>query len=167
MPIVEHSLVIAAPIAQIFDLSHSYALRLDWDPFVREQYPMDGATHAGKGVRTFTRSRHGLTMVTEYLSFRRPTLVGMKMIKGPKMFRTFSGSWRYAEVDAATTEVAFRYNFTCRPKLLAPIMERIGVRYLGRDIKRRIGALKAACENTNILSRLPDSGGLDPEIDSG
>lgn len=34
------------------------------------------------------------------------------------MFRTFSGSWRFEEKDGGC-EVHFRYNFTCRPKLLA------------------------------------------------
>jgi ribosome-associated toxin RatA of RatAB toxin-antitoxin module len=156
MPIVEHSATVNTSVTRAFDLSQSYELRLDWDPFVKEQHPLGKHTRADKGVQTFTRSRHGLVMVTEYLTFKRPTLVGMKMIKGPKIFRTFSGSWRFAEVAPDVTEVAFRYNFTCRPKLLAPIMERIGTWYLGRDIKRRIAAFKIAIETTDILSRLPD-----------
>lgn len=43
------------------------------------------------------------------------------MVKGPKMFSLFSGSWRFVELAPDRTEVHFRYNFTCRPTLLQPI----------------------------------------------
>ena len=154
MPIVERSAVVAAPIADAFDLSQSYALRLDWDPFVKEQHPVDGVSRPDKGVQTSTTSRHGLTMISEYLTFKRPTLVGMKMVEGPRMFTLFSGSWRFVELAPDRTEVHFRYNFTCRPKLLQPIMHRVGSWYLGRDIERRINAFKQAIETTDILERL-------------
>lgn len=153
MAIVEHETEIAGDITDLFDLSQSDALRLEWDPFVRGQRLLDGATRADKGVRTSTESRHRLTMVTEYLTFRRPTLVGMKMLEGPPIFRTFSGSWRFHEVEPGRTAVAFRYNFTCRPKLLARPMERIGRWYLGRDILRRLDAFKHAAETTDLLAR--------------
>jgi hypothetical protein len=154
MPIVERSTTVKASVTQAFDLSQSYALRLDWDPFVKEQHPLGGATEAGQGVRTSTTSRHGLVMITEYLTYHRPTLVGMKMVTGPRIFTLFSGSWRFVEIDADTTRVVFRYNFTCRPKFLAPIMHRIGVWYLGRDIQHRIDAFRTAIDTTDILSRL-------------
>jgi len=154
MPIVECSATVGGPIADIFDLSQSYELRLDWDPFVKEQHPVDGTSRPDKGVQTHTKSRHGLVMISEYLTFRRPTLVGMKMIKGPPIFSLFSASWRFVEIDPGRTEVVFRYNFSCRPKFLQPIMHRVGVWYLGRDIRRRIEALKTAVETTDILDRL-------------
>jgi len=92
-------------------------------------------------------------MVTEYLTFRRPTLVGMKMLEGPPFFRTFSGSWRFEQLTPERTAVAFRYNFTCRPRLLARPFERIGRWYLGRDIERRLTAFKRSCETTDLLAR--------------
>lgn len=154
MPIVEHTTTVGGPIEDVFDLSQSYALRLEWDPFVRSQRPLGGAKHAAKGVHTETVSRHHLRMVTEYLTFRRPTLVGMKMIEGPPIFENFSGSWRFAERDDGRVEVAFRYHFTCRPKFLAPLMERIGIWYLGRDIERRIESFRAACDDTDLLDHV-------------
>ncbi len=156
MPIVEHSATVNGPIDDVFDLSQSYELRLDWDPFVKSQRPLRGAERAAAGVHTETVSRHGLRMVTEYLTFRRPTLVGMKMIDGPRIFRTFSGSWRFTERDDGRTDVAFRYNFTCKPAVVAPIMERVGAWYLGRDIARRIEAFRAACDDTDLLARVRD-----------
>ncbi len=154
MPIVEHTAEVRGAIEDVFDLSQSYALRLDWDPFVRAQRALDGAVRADKGVRTETISRHRMRMVTEYLTFRRPTLVGMKMLEGPPIFRTFSGSWRFTALDVDRTAVTFRYGFACRPAPLAPVMERIGRWYLGRDIERRLAAFKAACDDGDLLARV-------------
>jgi ribosome-associated toxin RatA of RatAB toxin-antitoxin module len=154
MAIVEHATEVHGAIEDVFDLSQSYALRLDWDPFVRAQRALDGAERADKGVRTETISRHRMRMVTEYLTFRRPTLVGMKMLEGPPIFRTFSGSWRFSALGPDRTAVAFRYSFTCRPKPLARPMERIGRWYLGRDIERRLGAFRTACDVGDLLARV-------------
>ena len=154
MPIVERNVTVNGPIDDAFDLSQSYELRLDWDPFVRSQRPLGGAEHAAKGVLTETVSRHRLRMVTQYITFRRPTLVGMKMVSGPPLFRTFSGSWRFAERDDGRVDVAFRYNFTCAPKFLAPIMERVGTWFLGRDIEKRIEAFRSACDDSGLIDRL-------------
>ncbi len=154
MPIVERTVTVRGPIDDVFDLSQSYELRLDWDPFVRSQRPLFGARHAARGVHTETISRHRLRMVTEYLTYRPPTLVGMKMVEGPRIFRTFSGSWRFSERDDDRVDVAFRYNFACAPRWLAPVMERIGSWYLGRDIERRIEAFRAACDDTDLLGQV-------------
>jgi ribosome-associated toxin RatA of RatAB toxin-antitoxin module len=151
MPIVEHTAEVDGAIEDVFDLSQSYALRLRWDPFVKGQRLLDGADRAGRDVRTETLSRHRLRMVTRYLTFRRPTLVGMKMEEGPWFFRTFSGSWRFEPLAPDRTAVAFRYNFACRPRALAPVAERIGRWYLGRDIRRRLAAFKAACDEGTLL----------------
>ena len=43
---------------------------------------LDGARAAGKGVRTRTRSRLGLVMVSEYVSYAPPRNVGMTMVAG-------------------------------------------------------------------------------------
>lgn len=152
MPVVEHTTEVRGAVEDVFDLSQSYTLRLDWDPFVRAQRILGGATQADKGVLTETISRHRLRMVTTYLTFRRPTLVGMKMVEGPPLFRTFSGSWRFEALGPDRTAVAFRYRFDCRPKVLAPVLERIGRWYLGRDIERRLAAFKAACDDGALLA---------------
>src|SRR5438046_975340 len=53
------------------------SFRLKWDPFISAQGFLDGAEAPGKGVRTRTRSRLGLAMVSQYVSYaprRSPTL---------------------------------------------------------------------------------------------
>ena len=157
VPRIESTVVVPLPAEQAFALSQTYGdLRYRWDPFVREQRLLDGAIGAGKGVRTWTRSRHRLTMVSEYVTFRPPTHVGMKMVRGPRFFRTFSGGWNFAPVDGgAATEATWRYNFTIQPGWLAPVADRVGVWLLGRDIRRRLDAFAAACADAEIVAALP------------
>jgi len=148
--------VVDVPAAVAFALSQTYGeLRYRWDPFVREQRLLDGATGAGKGVRTWTRSRHGLVMVSEYVTFRPPHHVGMRMVEGPRFFRSFSGGWNFAERPDGRTEATWRYSFACRPSWISPIADRLGRWLLGRDIRRRLAAFAAACADPTIISALP------------
>src|SRR4051812_13781727 len=62
MPMVEDSITINAPAADLFTLSLDYALRRAWDPFVRAMRFGDGAGAAGKGVHVWVRAWNGLTM---------------------------------------------------------------------------------------------------------
>lgn len=180
MPRVEATAVVPLDANRAFALSQTYGeLRYRWDPFVREQRLLDGATGAAKGVRTWTRSRHRLTMVSEYVTFRPPTHVGMRMVSGPWFFQTFSGGWNFTAIDrdpgsgdatsldattpgatslgaagteGAVTAATWRYNFTIRPSWLAPVADRIGVWVLGRDIRRRLDAFAAACADPEIVA---------------
>jgi hypothetical protein len=108
------------------------AFRLKWDPFILGQHFLGGAASAGKGVRTLTRSRLGLTMVSEYVSYAPPKNVGMTMVSGPR--------------------AVWKYTFSCRPAVLRPVMERIGTWLLGREIEKRIEAFARACENPALVA---------------
>lgn len=135
-----------------FVVAGSYVVRLEWDPFVSAQH-LVGTDTPGKGVQTVTKSRHGLSMVTEYLTYRPPTHMGMKMIRGPWFFRTFSGSWHFKDLDDGSVEVVYRYRYECRPRWLQPISHRIGNVYLGRDIERRVAAFVVGIEDPDIVAR--------------
>jgi len=149
---VEAAIVVPVPPDVAFAVSQTQgAVRLSWDPFVRRQYFLDGATAPGKGVRTFTRSRHGLTMVSEYVSYRPPTSVGMTMRSGPWFFATFGGGWRFAAVEGGTRAV-WKYTFAVRPAWLAPLADPVGRWVLGRDIHRRIAAFARACGDAEIVA---------------
>lgn len=127
-------------------------IRRRWDPFIRDQQLMNGADRPARGVRTRTRSRHGLTMVSEYVSFRPPTQVGMKMVGGPWFFARFSGGWTFRELSPERTEAIWRYTFLVRPGWLQPIADPIGNRLLGGDIERRIAAFARACEDPVVTA---------------
>jgi hypothetical protein len=155
VPRVESTVTVPLDPARTFQLSQTYGeLRYRWDPFVVEQRLLDGATQAGKGVRTWTRSRHRLVMVSEYVTYKPPQHVGMRMVQGPWFFKTFSGGWNFTPADDGGTVATWRYNFTCRPRWLSPIADRVGTWLLGRDIHRRLDAFAKACGDASIVEAL-------------
>ena len=138
--------------AEAFAVSQTTGeIRLRWDPFIQEQHFLGGATAPAKGVRTETRHRSRLHMVSEYVSFNPPTNVGMKMVEGPWFFSTFAGGWRFAPEPGGGTRATWRYSFRCRPTWLVPVAERIGSRVLRRDIDRRIAGFARGCADPVVL----------------
>jgi hypothetical protein len=153
VPVVEATVVVPVPPDVAFAVSQTIGhIRYRWDPFVREQRLLDGAIRPRKGVRTFTRSRHGFTMISEYVSYAPPTNVGMKMVRGPWFFAMMAGGWRFTPADEpGHTLATWRYSFRCRPAWLRPVAERIGVWVLGRDIRRRIAGYARGCADPVVL----------------
>jgi len=163
VPVVDSSVVVPVPVATAFAVSQTMgATRLRWDPFIRRQHLLDGATAPAKGVRTLTVHRLGFRMVSEYVSYNAPTNVGMKMTEGSWFFERLGGGWRFGPVDgdAESTLAVWRYNFSCRPRWLAPIAEFIGARVLQRDIDRRIAGYARGCVDPVVLAAVgyPASG---------
>lgn len=138
-------------------------VRLAWDPFVRRQHLL-GADRPARGVRTWTRARVGLSMVSEYSSYRPPTSVGMTMVEGPWFFDRFGGGWRFTSetrtLDGepiAGTRAVWKYTYSVRPAWLRPVAEPIGQRLLGREIRARIAAYALACTDPDVLAAaVPD-----------
>jgi len=152
-------MTIAASVGPLFDLAQDYELRLTWDPFLREIKFRDGAREAAVGVRVWVRAHNGLTMEVVYLTLRRPEQVAMKMVAGPRMFGQFSGAWLFKELGPAQTRVTFRYNFTCRPRVLAWAMEPVVARVLQRDMEARLAGLRRHAEGPDSLLGRARSGG--------
>jgi hypothetical protein len=129
-------------------------LRLRWDPFIRHQRLIDADAPA-RGVRTFTRARVGPAMVSQYVSYRPPTSVGMTMVDGPWFFDSFGGGWRFTpeqRADIAGTRAVWKYTYAVRPAWLRPVAEPIGQWLLGREIRARIAAFARACDDPGILA---------------
>src|SRR5262245_51877758 len=113
MSVITCSVVIAAPAADLFTLSQDYHRRLRWDLFLREARLLDGAQSAAVGVRAWCVAHNGLGMETTYVSFQPPTVVAVKMTRGPRIISSFAGSWRFTEQPSRAgpihTQVVFRY----------------------------------------------------------
>jgi hypothetical protein len=153
VPVVEASVVVPVDPATAFAVSQTTgAVRLRWDPFIRRQHFLGGATVPGVGVRTLTVHRSGLRMTTEYVSYRPPTNVGMKMLTGSWFFERLAGGWHFDAVTPTSTRAVWKYNFACKPKWLAPLAERIGAVILQRDIDRRIAGFAAGCSNPEVVA---------------
>ncbi|GAB2983639.1 SRPBCC family protein [Frigoribacterium salinisoli] len=157
MPVVESRCVVPVEPWVAFAVSQVQGpLRRRWDPFIRRQHLLDGATVPAKGVRTDTVQRFGFRMVSEYVSYAPPTNVGMKMTEGSWFFERMGGGWRFTPVEGepGSTLAVWRYNFTCRPRWLAPLAERIGVVVLQRDIDRRIRGFARGCTDPVVLEHV-------------
>jgi ribosome-associated toxin RatA of RatAB toxin-antitoxin module len=156
MPNFQHSVEIRAKREDIFDLTQNYDLRLSWDPFLKEARLLGGSA-AGVGARAWCVARNGLGMETEYVSFKRPEVTAIKMTKGPAVFRSFAGSWRFDESGPNSTRVTFRYNFSTRPEWLRFIAGPILRAVLSRVNRKRLLCLKEAAE-TSMTSPDPERG---------
>lgn len=152
MPQVSADVWVPIPPALAFAVSQTTGeVRLRWDPFIRSQRFLDGATAAAKGVRTLTNSRLGPAMISVYVSYRPPTSVGMTMEKGPWFFGSFGGGWRFAP-EGTGCRVTWKYTFTVRPSWLHAVGDPIGRFLLGREIRRRIRGFAAGCQDPVVLA---------------
>ncbi|WP_344198446.1 SRPBCC family protein [Aeromicrobium alkaliterrae] len=130
--------------------------RRRWDRFIRHQHLVDASVPA-KGVRTFTRARVGPSMVSEYVSYRPPTSVGMTMVDGPWFFASFGGGWRFTPETRDGTAgclATWKYTYAVRPAWLRRIAEPIGQWLLGREIHARIEAWAGGCVDPEVLRTL-------------
>jgi len=152
MPVVESSVVVPVAPDLAFAVSQTTGeIRMRWDVFIREQRLLDGVERPAVGVRTLTVSRRGLRMVSEYASYRPPTSVGMKVTGLPWFFEKLAGGWRFDPHEGGSL-ATWKYNFSCRPRLIAPIAEWIGVRLIKYDIDRRIAGFARGCSDPVVLA---------------
>lgn len=157
MPVVQDSILIHAPQEPLFRLLQDYALRLRWDPFLRQMRFLDGAAVAAVGVRTWVKAWTGLTMETVYTTLSSPSVVAMKMTRGPFFFTQFAGSWRLEPAGAATPQavrVTFRYSFTTRWPWLRHLLDPVIQQVFRRDISGRLRGLKSGAEEKALLAEL-------------
>jgi hypothetical protein len=156
MSLVMCAVDITAPAAELFTLSQDYGLRLRWDPFLREARLLDGAQSAAVGVRAWCVARNGLGMLTTYISFQPPTVVAVKMTRGPRIISSFAGSWRFYELPAhlgpTRTRVVFRYQISARPRWLGFLLDPLLAAIIRRETRRRLLALKRVVETTSLLA---------------
>ncbi len=103
-----------------FALVHDYRWRLEWDTLLRSAETVDDAA-PGKGVEAVCRARWRLGG----LSFRTRT----------------SPTTRPAEHGS---DVVYTPTFTCRPRLLASVLEPIALAAFRWETRRRLRALARA-----------------------
>lgn len=164
MATFEHSILIHADRAALFDLTQDYTCRLKWDPFLREARLLGGATAAAIGVRAWCGAWYGLGMESEYVSFTPPRVAAVRMTRGPAMLAAFAGSWLFAEESPGTTRVVFRYHLKSRPRCLHRLLDPILCWWFARDTRLRLEALKRAAEiGLTPLSAASASAAAPPE----
>lgn len=149
MPAATLSIKISAPSEDIFDLTHNYARRLEWDAFLREARLLYGATAADVGVSSRCVARWGAggaAMETRYVTYQRPDVAAVAMTRGPWFLKMFAASIRHEQIDDNVVKVSYRYTFKPRPGWLAFAIEPIVQFLLRRETTRRLTSLKSFIE---------------------
>lgn len=149
---LDASVEIRAEPAAVFDLIHDYDRRLEWDPFLRQARLLGGASRAALGVRSLCVARFsngGLGMETVYVSFDRPRLAAVRMVKGPPILRSFAASLRQDPVGPGLTRVTYRFNVSTRPSWLQPVLDPVVNAFFLRETRQRLRALKRFFERAH------------------
>src|SRR3546814_17249109 len=102
-----------------------------------------------------TKARVGPRMVSEYVSYRPPTNVGMTMVEGPWFFASFGGGWRFKETTEGTTEAVWNYTYSVRPSWLRFVAEPLAQWLLGREDRARIAPFGRARPDTSAREAVP------------
>lgn len=144
----EERIDIAAEPEAVFDLIHDYARRLEWDPFLKEARLLDRPSAcAGATCRCVARNGFGgMAMDAVYVSFDRPKVAAVKMVKGPRILESFAATLRQDRIGEGRTRVTYRYNFETRPALLRPILNVVCSRFFAREVRNRLLHLKRFLE---------------------
>jgi len=130
----------------VFDYTQDYDERLRWDTFLKEARLIGGATKADKGAKAYCVAKIGLGMETEYVSFNRPKVTAIKMIRGPFLFKSFLGSWTFNQFRPGITEVIFLYSFILRFPF--NIFTYVIKRNLQANVRQRLLDLKRSIEKS-------------------
>ena len=128
--------------AEVFDLIHDYDRRLEWDPFLRRAELLDADT-AGVGATARCVARWtsgGAGMDVKYLSFDRPKVAAIEMVRGPWPLRTFAASLKQDPLDGgAATLVTYSFHFT---SALSWLTRPVFSRFFAYETRARLRALR-------------------------
>jgi hypothetical protein len=142
----EFQVTINAPVELVYRVSQDYAVRYDWDPFPEKIAFLQGADCVQKGVRVAVTAKSGLQMEVEFVQVDAPTVAAIKMITGPVVLESFSGSWIFKPVSPTETRARFVYAIRTKWWSLPVVSERLACWYFSRAIAARLNGLKSYCE---------------------
>lgn len=110
-----------------FDLLHDNPRRLSWDAMLRRAYTIGGVAPA-LGVEAVCQGRWrlgGLSFRVRYVTFRRPELAAVTLAAPVALFESWAASIHHRPLGPERHEIVYTLTLRCRPKLLAPISERL------------------------------------------
>ncbi len=140
----QEKIIIQENQAELFRYTQDYSNRMQWDTFLQRADLLDGAKEAGLGVKAYCQAKSGIGLVTEYVSYRPPSVTAVKMTSSSPIFKSFQGSWTFHPLAEKESEVIFLYSF----KLKFPfnLFSKKITNSLKRNVKQRLVDLKACVE---------------------
>ena len=152
MVVIREEISINKSRALVFNLAQDYDLRLQWDPFLRNIKFLSDSIEFARGLKVWVKAHNGMEMTVEYLNYKIPEHVSMKMIDGPRMFSHFSGTWKFEELEENLTSVIFIYKFKLQFFLIPGSF--IVKWILKNDMNKRLIALKLNSESGKFDTKL-------------
>ncbi len=151
------SIEVNAPTAEVFDVVHDYRIRTSWDTLLRSaRMQADAAPAAGEvAICAAHWYLGGLVFRTRYVTFTRPTVAAVTLVKPYFVFGNWTASIRHHEIgDGNSSEVVYTLTLRCRPRWLGRALDPIVMKAFEIETRRRLRALK----------RYLESGGPSPRV---
>lgn len=98
----------------LFSFTQNFTERKKWDKQTLEIDFFDGFTALKQGAKVYTKSVEGVYMETEYLTFKAPHEISIKMLNKSPVFSDFIGMWNYESTDNEKTILKITYRFNLR-----------------------------------------------------
>lgn len=111
---ISQEVIINRNIDWLFDFTQNFVERKKWDKQTKEIAFLDGFTTLAKGAKVYTESVEGIRMDTEYLTFKVPTEISIKMLNRSSVFKCFVGAWNYIPIEKEKTTLKITYQFDLR-----------------------------------------------------
>jgi ribosome-associated toxin RatA of RatAB toxin-antitoxin module len=147
MKTIKHQIEVACCQEKLFDLTQDYSRRLEWDPYLTEAYLCDGAERADVGIDSYCKNHFGSVMVSRYISFNRPSVAAVTMIKGPLILKRFSGAWNVKKLSEARSLLVFTYSFELKGGFIGRLFLPIAAHVFSKDMQNRLLAIKHYLES--------------------
>ena len=148
MKTIKHQIEIARSQVEVFDLTQDYSKRLDWDPYLIEAYLLGGAERADVGVESYCKNRSGSVMISKYISFNRPNVAAVTMVKGPFILVRFSGAWNVKTLSEKRSILIFAYNFELKGGFIGRLLVPFAAIMFSKDMNQRLLAIKHYLEKS-------------------
>lgn len=146
MKTIKEEIEVLSPQEELFDLTQDYQRRLEWDPYLREAYLLNGAVDAEVGVQSVCTNHRGSVMVSKYVSFKRPKVAAVTMVSGPYILKSFSGAWNIKTISDSSSLLVFTYNFELKGGIIGRLLQPLASFLFRLDMRKRLHAIKLYIE---------------------
>jgi hypothetical protein len=140
--IVEYSLLIHAPVSDVYQISQDYDVRYEWDPFPEKIEILNGMSSVKPGAEVRVFAKSGLIMDVQFVQMNPPSVAAVQMTKGPIFIRNFAGSWVFRADGSASTLAKFRYSIKLKFWTFPFFSERFAAFYFKKIVIARMQGLK-------------------------
>ena len=139
-------------IKWLFDFTQDFNNRKKWDKQTLQIGFIYDCKELKKGAKVFTKSIEGIFMETEYLTFKSPNEISIKMLNKSEIFKDFIGTWNYSSIDGNMTDLKITYSFNL--KFPYSIIKNKVSQKIRWNMTKKLGLLKeylSELENKNVL----------------